>query len=208
MFIQKITHWFTRGISVIFHPLLLPSWTFLYLSGLASYQAMRIAPARRSFFLLIFISTFLIPGVMMFMLKTMRVIESLHMDDRKERTLPFLLTAFIYYFSYRYFQRLALPDIYLLMMLSATAMIITAMIINLKWKISIHMMGIGGVCGMFHALSPHYPHVMFIPVVIVTAVAGIIAFSRLHSGSHRPSEVYVGFITGYLLFFILFAISG
>lgn len=206
--LKNITGWFTRGISVLFHPLLLPSWTFLFLSGLDSYQAIRLAPARLSLFVVIFITTFLIPGIVMFMLKTTGIIGSLHMHERRERTLPFLLTAIIYYLSYRYFLRFGLPGIYSLMMLSATAMIIVAMIINLKWKISIHMMGVGGVCGMLHAISPQFPHVMFIPVVIVTAAAGIIGFSRLHSGSHNPPQIYTGFLVGYFLFFILFAIAG
>lgn len=194
----------SRGVSVVFHPMLLPSLAFLFLSGLESFQALRIAQVRVQLFWLMFAMTFMAPAMVMVLLQKSGLITSLLLEERKERTLPLVLTAIIYYLTFRFFQRSGLPWIYSLMLLSATAMILSAMFVNLKWKISLHMLGIGGVFGMFHGLAPLFPHQLFLPSVVVIALAGVIGFSRLYLRSHKPMEIYAGFIIGYLIFLVLF----
>jgi membrane-associated phospholipid phosphatase len=195
---------FSRVVAVMFHPMLLPSLAFLLLTGLDSYLSLRISPVRLQLFFLLLAMTFLVPAMVMVLLKHARFISSFQLEDRKERTLPLVITAIIYYLTFRFFQRSGMPWIYSLMLLSATAMILSAMFINLKWKISLHMLGVGGVFGMFHGLAPLFPHQLFIPSVVVAGLAGLIGFSRLYLKSHKPIEIYTGFIVGYLIFLILF----
>jgi hypothetical protein len=196
---------FARGIALVFHPLLLPTYAFLFFSGFAGYPSIRIASVRLTLGFLFFTATFLIPALMVLSLKTLGAISSVHIPKREERTLPFLITAVIYYFVYRYFQKYGLPAEYSLMLLASTAMTLMAMFINLKWKISIHMMGIGGLTGMLHGLSNHFMNQLFIPTVIVIGIAGLLGFSRLYTESHKPAEVYTGYVLGYFLFFLLFS---
>jgi hypothetical protein len=195
---------FSRAVSMVFHPMLLPAVAFLFLTELDSYQAIRVSHVRIQLFWLMLAMTFLVPAMVMVLLKHAKFITSLQMEDRKERTLPLVITAVIYYLTFRFFQRSGLPWIYSLMLLSATAMILSAMFINLRWKISLHMLGIGGVFGMFHGLAPVFPHQLFIPSVVVAALAGVIGFSRLYLKSHKPLEIYSGFLVGYLIFLILY----
>ncbi|MFO7721693.1 MAG: hypothetical protein R6V49_00575, partial [Bacteroidales bacterium] len=177
----------------------------LYISGIHYPGATKLASARLLLALLVFIATFLIPSVMVWMMKSTGFVSSFQMPQRRERTLPFLLTAILYYVAYQYFGRYNLPAEYSLLLLGATAMILVAMFINLKWKISIHMMGIGGAIGVLHGMAVYFPHSFLVPVAVGFALAGLLGTARLTSGSHRPAEVYVGFLVGYFLFLVLFS---
>jgi hypothetical protein len=204
MTVRVAAYNFSRGLSVLLHPLLMPTYVYLMISSFSMHPATRIAQVRLSLTLLFLITTFLIPLMVVLILKTVGLIRSLEMHGRSERTLPLLLTAIIYYFSFRYIQRFGLPAEYSLMLLGATSMILMAMFLNLRWKISLHMMGIGGVAGILHGMAGHFPDVVFISTVAVIAMAGLLGSSRLFAGSHKPAEIYSGFISGYLLFLILF----
>lgn len=204
MTVRLVAYNFGKGLSVLLHPLLMPTYVYLIISGLSIHPATRIVQVRLSLILLFLITTFLIPLMVVLMIKTLGLIRSLEMHGRSERTLPLLLTAIIYYFSFRYIQRFGLPAEYSLVLLGATSMILVAMFVNLRWKISLHMMGIGGVAGILHGMAGHFPHGVFTATVVVIALAGMLGASRLFTGTHKPGEVYAGFISGYLLFLILF----
>ena len=193
------------GLSYLLHPLLMPVYGFLFLSSLDYHGATRIAGLRYSLLLLIGITTFGIPVMLVSVMKTLGFIKSLHMFERKERTVPFLLTALVYYFAYRFFRRTGIPIELQMMILGATAMILIAMLVNLKFKISIHMMGVGGMTGMLHGLAFWFPHQFFIPIVVIVGFAGLLGCARLILGSHRQSEIYSGYLVGYILFYVLFS---
>ncbi len=196
---------FSQGISFIFHPLLLPTYSFLYLTSLEYYSATQVASSRYALALMLYIFTFLVPGLLVLIMKTLGLIRSIHLHERRERTIPFLVTGIIYYIAYQYFRRFGFPSEYSLILLGATALILLALLINLRWKISIHMMGIGGVAGMLYGMAPLFPHRFFIPIVIIILIAGLLGFARLFLGSHKPVEIYTGFLSGYVFFFGLFA---
>jgi membrane-associated phospholipid phosphatase len=196
---------FTRGLSYLMHPLVLPVCSFLFLTTLPGYHAIQVAPFREMLLVLVFLFTFLIPVLLMGILRSAGRIRSFQMEERGERTLPYLVTGIAYYLAYRYFLRMGLPSVYALVLLSATAMILVALIVNLRWKVSIHMMGVGGALGMMHGLAGRFPGEMFGPTVVLLVLAGLLAFSRLYLGSHRQGEVYGGFLAGYLLFLVTFS---
>lgn len=204
MVIDRVVYNFAKVMSVLFHPLLLPTYTFLFISGTGIHLSTRETKVRLTLALLVFITTFLIPMMVVMVLKTLGIVRTLEMPGRSERTLPLLLSGVVYYLSYRFFLRYNLPVEYSLVLLGATAMILIAMFVNLRWKISIHMMGIGGVTGILHGMAQYIPNQVFVSLVIVIAIAGLLGFSRMVAGSHKPGEIYTGFLTGYLLFVILF----
>lgn len=200
----KVPDFLAKAISLLLHPLLLPTYIFLLFTNPPYHTAIHSGNARFTFALILFISTFAIPSILVMIMKTLGLVESLHLPSRRERTVPFLLTGVIYYVAVRFLQRYNLPFEIVMMMLGSTSMILLALLINLRWKISIHMMGMGGAAGMILCIALVMPGRFFLPVIAVTALSGLLGFARLQSGSHKPPEVYAGFAGGFLLFFILF----
>jgi len=93
-----------------------------------------------------------------------------------------------------------------LLLLGATFALVLTMLINLKWKISAHMVGIGGVIGAIIGLSMRLFVDYRLIIMILIIVAGLIGSSRMLLNAHSPAQIYFGFgvgISSQLLLFLL-----
>ena len=152
----------------------------------------------------VFISTFLFPAILTYILLRTNKISSLHLENREERTIPFLFTMVFYYGSYLMMKSFDIPAIYLSLILASTLMIIIAFLINLKFKISIHTMAIGALAGIVIGISYRFGVNMLLTVFLLFIIGGLVGFSRLALNAHRPAEVYTGYIIGFFFMFSLF----
>jgi membrane-associated phospholipid phosphatase len=69
--------------------------------------------------------------------------------------------------------------------------------ITLSWKISIHMIGVGGIAGILTLLSKTSEDILLYPLIITFFCAGLIAFSRLQLNAHNSRQIIVGFCLGF-----------
>lgn len=201
---RKLLNTISLTVSVVLHPMLLPLYLYFFMTShwypFSSFgvQSWWVLP------LILLILTVCIPLIMVTMLKTLGLITSFYIENRNERTVPFLVTAIAHYLASRMVQRFGVPAEYTLVLLGSSGMILLAMAINFRWKISIHMMGIGGAAGILLGLSKYAPAHFFYPVLVVFILAGLLGFARIVTGSHRPGEVYAGFLAGFVWFLGLF----
>lgn len=83
------------------------------------------------------------------------------------------------------------------------AILLTAFI-NLKFKISAHMVGIGGLLGVLISISYLIKFDMTLFYIFVIILAGIVGFARLTLNEHKPLQVYAGFLLGLTIQLSLF----
>jgi len=184
-------------ISYIFHPLLMPTYSLIFLFQIKSYLSFAIPrQAKVAIIAIIFFNTALMPALIFFFMKLRHIISSLKMEDRKERFLPFIITAVFYFGTYIMLRKFHLPSIIYFLTFGSACLIIIALTINFWWKISIHMMGIGGLTGALTCIAFYLSVNPGIYVAISIIIAGFIGFSRLKLLAHSPLQVYAGFITG------------
>ena len=194
-----------RAISVIFQPLLIPTYGFIILFSINTFFSLLINPSAKWMILgVVFLTTFLFPAVMIFFMMKLGVISSLNLRKRQERVLPFLITGIFYYLVYYMLRQLQISPIYNYFMIGTTLVVVVAMIINFFWKISIHMISLGGVLGLFLGLT----FVMMIDLtpllVLIIFISGLVGYSRLKLGAHTPAQVYSGFLTGFVVMLSLY----
>ncbi len=157
-----------------------------------------------SLYLITFVATFIFPLASALLLLKMNVINSLEMQTKEERKIPYLSAA-VFYFSEAYFlMRIDLPLAVQAMMMGATLLIIITLVINLFWKISSHMVGIGGLCGMMVAISYRMQVNLHFMLILLFLIAGLVAYSRLRLNAHSAAEVYAGFFLGTVVQFFFF----
>ena len=126
------------------------------------------------------------------------------METRQERKIPYLASA-IFYFTESYFLMNAdVPVLVKALMFGATLLVVSVLLINFFWKISAHMVGIGGLCGMMLAVSYRLQINLHIVLLLLFLIAGLVAFSRLKLSAHNPAQVYIGFLLGVSVQLILF----
>lgn len=194
-----------KVISYLFHPLFLPC-IGLFLIFNIDETGLWIPSSAMQWFLyaVTFTVTFLLPLLNALLLLKLKFISSLEMKTRQERKFPYLISA-VCYFSESYFLMNAdVPALIKALMVGATLLVVSVLIINFFWKISAHTVGIGGLCGMMIAISSRLQINLHYILIALFLIAGLVAFSRLKLSAHNPVQVYVGFLLGVSVPLILF----
>lgn len=189
-------------ISTIFQPLLMPTYGVMLLFVYTYFGVTYL----QQFWLIItpvILFSFVIPAILIFMLYKIGVISDLSLKVRRERIYPYIITLLSYSVMIFFYYRMNMPPWFLMIMVSSVAIMLVAILITLKWKISAHMFGIGGLIG--GAMSVSYfvehsnPYFMFMGLFII---AGLVGTSRLILKRHTLAQVIAGFLLGFLLSFI------
>lgn len=192
-------------ISLVFHPLLMPSYLFLFIIVFASsfMQPLRIE-SLFEILSIIFIVTFIIPVISIGTLRLTNFITDFQMEDKKQRLTPFFFIACFYGITaYMFYSKLSINNLIVIVFAATTALILILTIITFFWKISIHGAAIGGVIGFIFALGVIHPIVNFTFILaVVIVIAGLVMYSRLMLNAHTPMQVYMGAMLGFFVCFI------
>lgn len=193
---------FTLFISSLFQPLLMPLYS---VALLFVYTHFTYAYAHLFFNLLIptVLFTFLVPGVLIYMMMRVGIITDLSLPKRSDRFLPYAVTMLSFVFLIYYFHKMGLPLWFLLMLGSSIIVMLVATFITLWWKISAHMFGIssliGGVMSVSYFVEKNNPYTLF---MLLFVIAGLVGMSRIYLKRHTPGQVYAGFLLGFIISFV------
>ena len=184
--------------SALFTPFSIPFLSFLVLF-LFSY--LRIMPMAYKLIVLgiVYCFTILTPVVTIFLFRKINGFDIQELTERKKRYVPILLTIISYVFCLLMMRKLNIPWYMTGIILTALIVSVICMIVNLKWKLSEHMAGMGGGIGglvSFSALFGYNP-VAWLCVFIL--IAGVLGSARILLGHHTLGEVLGGFTVGLLV---------
>jgi len=194
-----------RVISYIFHPLLIPFYTFLILLNTNRYFSLMI-PLKGKLLLsgVILLTTVLLPFFTSLLLLRMKIIHSFFPEIREERIYLLLNIAIFYYLSYYLLKGTQVSMLFSYFMLGSTFLVICASIITFFHRISLHMIGTGALTGALLGLSLGHSLDVTGFIVLVILLAGLTGSARLKINSQQPAEIYSGFLLGIAVMFILF----
>ena len=199
-----------RFLSVVLHPLLMPTLLF----GLLLFQAPAVlgmdafsGSLRFSLLVLIFVGTFAVPSLLIYYLFRSGYVRSLYLNTLADRRLPFFLTALVYLFlAYLFAFRMEgisdlAPEIGLLIGGIAVSILLVG-IISLSWQISAHGVGIGGVVGIVGSMMLRFDLTdLFFSLLLLVALTGLVGSARLKLNAHTPAQVGAGLALGLLVSF-------
>lgn len=184
-------------ISILFHPLLMPIIGLFIIFNTDSYVNYAIPfDLKKAIMILVGVSTFVIPFLITLFLLQRNFISSLEMETQKERVIPYAFTIIFYIFTLYMLKRVPIPPIIFNFIIGATLSVIMAFIINIKWKISAHMIGIGGLIGALICISILLQVYVTPFILIALLIAGLVGSSRLILKAHTQAQIYTGFALG------------
>jgi membrane-associated phospholipid phosphatase len=184
-------------ISNIFHPLLMPVIGLLIIFNTDSYINYTIPiDLKKAVIILIATSTFIIPLLISLLLLNRKLINSLEMETSKERIIPYAFTIVFYVFTLYMLKQAPIPPVIFNFIIGATLSVIMAFIINIKWKISAHMIGIGGLFGALLCISLILEVYVTPYIILSLIVAGLVGSSRIILNAHNSPQIYAGFLLG------------
>ena len=184
-------------ISVIFHPILLPTWMFLVFitSGICKISLINIEICLA----VIFGTTFILPMSFILILKKFKVIESLTMEKREDRFIPIFAVVIFLFATSRFFNGINALALYNFYLICNLILCVIVFWINFWWKISMHEIGWGALCAILFILSTASSKI-FLPYLIAGFIlSGIVGSARLYLKSHSNSQIYAGFAVGFII---------
>lgn len=184
-----------RVISAIFTPFSIPFLAFLILF-LFSY--LRIMPIQYKLIVLgvVYCFTILMPTLTIFLFRKINGFSPEDLGERKRRFMPFLLTITSYVFCLVMMHRLNIPWYMTGIILAALIMMIICIIVNLKWKLSEHMAGLGAIVGGLVSFSALFGYNPIWWLCLFILIAGVLGTARIILQHHTLGEVLVGFAVG------------
>ena len=194
--------------SWIFQPLMMPLYGAVIFVNLP-YYAFLLMPDRMVYFVLIcnLLFTAFLPACMILLMYRLKLINTLQLDDREDRKYPIIFTACFHFANFYLLTKIDLPAPYYLFLLAGLFSILTTLLVTWVWKISLHMTGIGALCGAMLFCGILWQIDVRILLALLFLVAGITATSRLILKAHTPGQLVAGFAAGclpqLLLFFFL-----
>jgi membrane-associated phospholipid phosphatase len=76
-------------------------------------------------------------------------------------------------------------------------------LVNYKWTISSHAIGCGGLVALYFYLTMNsHLNVFTLFLVSLLLVSGFTGWARLKLNAHTPSQLYVGYATGFVTCYV------
>ncbi|MBI6116303.1 hypothetical protein [Salegentibacter maritimus] len=186
-----------KSASFIFHPLWLPlAASFFYFIFTPRFFPEGIAKAK---LLAIAILTIFIPIVFYFLLKNLGKAQSIFLINTRERKWPLLfyailitmvlnqiLNAYNYAALYYYFTGILF------------ATIVAFVLVLLKVKLSLHMIGMGALLVFLIGISLNFKINLVYTISFLILALGLTASSRIYYKAHTINELVLGLACGIL----------
>ena len=195
---SKISKPLAVTASIIFHPMLMPLLGVFLIFHSGTHLSFLPFEFRRMVYLVVFASGCLLPLSMLPLLLQFKVINSLKMETNRERLIPVLFTGVFFYLGFVVLKQLHLPAFMLKFMIGSIASIFLALLISYWWKISLHLIGVGGVTGVVVALSLRAGLGITPALMGMIVVAALTATARLYLNAHTPAQTLAGFALGWV----------
>ena len=186
---------FIKSASYIFHPLWMPILgTILYFIVTPKFFPPNLIKAK---LLAIAITTLFIPVVFYFLLQNLGKVNSPFLEKVQERRWPlFFYCLLIGLNLYQILNRFNFPALYYFFVGILFSAITSFILAWMRFKISLHMVGLAGILMFMTALSIYYRINLIYFIAFTIAITGLTATSRLENNAHNWVEVIIGFYIG------------
>lgn len=154
---------------------------------------------------LVFVSTYLVPILLLFLLKKLKLIQSFQAQSIKERKIPLFFMMVLFYTLGKTFSSVnAIRDIGILFYGTTLGLILVYLLFFTKLKTSLHLLSLGNAIGFFLSLGIIYSTAVLPIIILFVLLSGLVASARLHLKAHISKEIYVGFFVGIISQFFVF----
>lgn len=184
-----------KAVSLLSSPFYLP---LIGLAALFIFSYLSLLPFRYKAFvlLMVYFCTKLLPTTLIRLYHSYHGWTPFEFGSREKRMIPYVVSILCYFLCYYLMMLFHVPHLMGSIVVTALAIQVVCAIINLWWKISVHMAAIGTMAGALMSFAAIF---MFNPVWWLSAIillAGIIGSARMILRQHDLKQIYIGFIIG------------
>ena len=186
----------STGLSWGLHPFLLPIYMMAMLLTMTTFAHY---PSNVKFYLLwvVVLYAVIIPVLALGVLRSLGRISDYRVDDRREWMLPLLVGALCYILCAITIAKIPSAMFLRKFMVAAACCELLCLVVSLRWKISLHLTGMGAVVALLVVMNVVGVGNMMVPLMAAVLCAGALASARLYLGCHNGWQVLAGFCGGF-----------
>lgn len=191
-----------RIISMIFTPFYLPLvslvalFIFSYMSRLPLFYQLKMVT-------LVYLFTVFLPSILIHLYRRYQGWTTFQMGRKERRMVPYIIAIMCYFTCYYLMTVMRIPQFMANIVVTALAIQVVCAIVNIWWKICIHMAGIGGMAGALLAISLVFQFNPLWWLSVIILVAGLIGTARMILRQHSLRQIVGGFVVGAVCGFLL-----
>lgn len=187
-----------KVVSYIFHPLFIPvyiGWFFVHV--------LRLFPEltdwdKTKLMISFTVNYTVLPLVTLLLAKGLGFIQSIHLQNQRDRIIPYVATGIFYFWIWYVFRNQSFPKEVIMFSLAVFLASSLGLIFNSYFKISMHAIAAGVVVTLMILMGFMSYDNMGPYISIVLLLAGLVCTARLINSDHNPLEVYAGLLVGFV----------
>lgn len=183
--------------STVFHPLIMPVIMIIIVFAVPSLFSM--VPRAVMWYTIGITVGFVtvIPAIGMILLKKFNIISNYELTERTERLYPLLITILSTGIGFLILRDVQYIPVILRLYLVLIVLLSVFSLITMWWKISMHLMGIGGLCGFLFYMGACFSIELRWEIIVSFLAAGLLGYARMELKRHTPMQVLAGFALGF-----------
>ena len=207
--VNKFIAGVSNFLSTVLSPLMMPTYG-VFLVLWVSVLCLLPYGTRVSVLLVCMGITCILPLIFLSVLRHFKIVKDLHVDIREQRLIPYLFTSLCYAVAAYYLYYCHSPQWFVMFMVGSALTVLVMALINLKWKISAHMAGIGGVVALIYQIHVQGLSAfdLFWLLSIIIILAGMLGSARQVLKRHDLWQVLAGVVVGFLCVSLTMRIFG
>lgn len=201
---MKFINGVASALSIIFSPLLMATYG-VALAMVLSFLCFIPTATKLTVILETFLATTAIPVIGIFILSRLKVISDPKLNERRDRTFPYLIETACLIGLAVYLNHINAPAWLSLFLIGGAVALVVLTVVNRWWKISGHATGMGGLCALvfYLMLSGNSIYDLQWEFLVAVLLAGLVCSSRVILGRHTLGQVTAGFFNGFLWVILL-----
>lgn len=187
-----------HALSALLHPVLMPLLTLVLAFRMDMHLGFFVDQRLEWMsYALVGSMTMLFPVASVLLLYRARMISDLGLARRAERPQVFLAVLFYFLLTYHLIRQIPHhPATHAVVFGGCMAVLLSALV-TLRWKISAHLVGIGGLVGALSGLMVLHRTFAATDLAVFIVLAGALGTARIVLGAHSPAQVHAGFALGF-----------
>ena len=201
---EKYLRTAARVLSAVFTPFYVPTVGFV---SLFLFTYLRMLPMRYQLIIVgvIYVFTVVLPMAAIYFYQKVNGWSLRHLGHREKRIVPYAMTIASYIVCLLLMYRMGIPRFMSGILVSSLLAMLICALVNIWWKISAHMAGIGGFVALVCRINADGDGIFeLLPVIcIAIVIAGILGTSRIAMERHTFWQVIAGTVNGFVCVYFL-----
>ena len=191
-----------RLLTQVLSPLLIPFYAVVWLM-MCTYLQLLPVPYKLFVFLMALVFITILPAIILMTYRHINHWDNRQLLIRQNRTVPYICITLCYYLCHSLLVQANSPHLLITIPLTAMALLILTIILNLRWKLSTHLIALGAIQGGYAAYGLLFSFQPFWGLILLTLIAGLLASAQRRLRQHSNLQLLVSYVIGIIVAYFI-----